>query len=260
MTFAGHHHSEEVRAKISAARSGTHASPETCAKMSATRTGRPSNWLGHHHSDETKAKLSALRSGIATYRPGYTHSAETRAKLSAATRGKPKPHAGHPVTPETRAKIAATMTGKPHPCSRHSRGHTPESRAKIFATLLNHTVTPETLAKISGENGSNWRGGISFEPYCPKWNDDLRRRIRAAFDHRCLMCGKPQAEERRLLSCHHVEYRKTACCDGKPVQFASLCCRHHNMTTNGDRQRWENMLHRVIDEVYEGRSYLPRPS
>lgn len=108
-----------------------------------------------------------------------------------------------------------------------------------------------------GENSPNWRGGISFEPYCPKFNKDLRKRIRSFFNNECVICGKTAEENRRQLSCHHVEYDKKACCDGKPVHFATLCTSCH-AKTNQDRIRWESMLHRIINEIYEGKSYYTK--
>ena len=110
-----------------------------------------------------------------------------------------------------------------------------------------------------GQHATNWQGGISFEPYCPKFNANLRQRIRAFFDFECMMCGKSTEENGQGLSCHHVEYNKQACCDGMPVQFAALCARCHNKTTSSsDRQRWEDMLHRIINEVFEGKSYFTK--
>jgi hypothetical protein len=110
---------------------------------------------------------------------------------------------------------------------------------------------------MNGKNNPNWRGGTSFEPYCEKWTTGLKERIRAFFEYRCIICGKHQNENKRKLCCHHVEYNKKACCDGKPVHFAALCDNHHAMT-NGDRERWEYMIHYIIDEMYNGRSYYTK--
>ena len=55
--WLGHHHSEETKAKISAAEKGKILSPETRAKMSASHMGNTSR-LGSHPSEETKAKMS----------------------------------------------------------------------------------------------------------------------------------------------------------------------------------------------------------
>ena len=140
------------------------------------------------------------------------------------------------------------------------------SAAVIKRNKTNHPMKdPNTRKKLSesrmgkfkGAENPNWRGGISFEPYCPKWTDDLKYRIRTFFDNTCMMCGKSRADQTRELTCHHVEYNKQACCDGKPVQFAALCNRCHTRT-NYDRDRWEAMIHRVIDEIYGGRSYFTK--
>lgn len=197
---------------------------------------------GHRHSESTRAKISAAHMGVS-----HPQTPETRAKISAKNKGVSRPHRGHPHSPEARARISARQKGKPHPANYPKHVHTPETRAKLSAERL-------------GPGNPNWQGGISYEPYCPKFNDEFKERIRGFFDYRCVMCGKHQSEERQPLCCHHVEYNKQACCDGKPAHFAALCRKHHNKTSGKARQRWEDMLHRVIDEVYDGRSYLPKGS
>lgn len=114
--------------------------------------------------------------------------------------------------------------------------------------------TLKAIQKRSGENSCLWKGGISFEPYCPKFNNNLKQRIRAFFEYRCVCCGKHEKEDKRKHCCHHVEYNKQACCDGKQVCFATMCHKHHAQS-NFERDRWESMLHRIIDEVYDGKSY-----
>jgi hypothetical protein len=111
---------------------------------------------------------------------------------------------------------------------------------------------------MSGEKSNFWKGGISFEPYCPKFNSNLKKRVRAFFENNCIACGKTAKENGKNLDVHHVEYNKQACCDGKPVHFAALCHACHTKTTHGDRPRWEVMLHRIIDEIYGGKSYFTK--
>ena len=129
-----------------------------------------------------------------------------------------------------------------------------QGRGKFCSRKCN---AQELIKTQSGEKSTNWRGGLSFEPYCPKFSKDLRRRIREFFEHRCICCGKHETELKQKLSCHHVEYDKTACCTGMPVHFAALCRKHH-ATTNHNRERWESMLHRIIDEIYDGKSYYTK--
>jgi hypothetical protein len=235
---SGHPMSPETRAKMSAAHRGMKASPEARLKSSISHRG-------HVHSAETRMKMSLAGKG----KPGCPLSPETRAKLSAALRGRYLT----PATPEIKAKISAAKMG-------HATSE--DTRAKIGATSKGRIVSPETRRKISeaelGEKHHNWRGGASFEPYCPQFNENLKERIRSYFDYHCVLCGKSTEENARKLSCHHVEYNKNSCCDGKLVQFAALCVSCHTKTTIGDRARWECVLHRVIDEIYGGRSYFTK--
>lgn len=133
----------------------------------------------------------------------------------------------------------------------------PEVFLKRSMASKKHWDDPEYKKRFCGESSPQWKGGISFEPYCPKFNKDLKQRIRLFFDHRCVVCGKSTNETGRKLDCHHVEYDKSACCDGKPIQFAALCRKCHSKT-NADRARWEAMLHRCIDEMWGGRSYYTK--
>jgi hypothetical protein len=116
---------------------------------------------------------------------------------------------------------------------------------------------------VNGEKNPNWRGGITFEPYCPKWTPELRERIRAFFDYECLLCGKPQEDNKTKtgkifqLHCHHVFYNKQACCDRQEVHFAALCMNCHAKTGH-NRERWQEIIHRIIDEIYDGRSYYTK--
>lgn len=219
----------EQKIKISASLIGHPVSSETREKIRAANVGRK----------HTPEELEKMKRG--TGNTGKIASPEKRLKMSLAHKGKKQPHIGVPRSTETRLKMSKSRMGR--------------------------LVSPETRAKISksqcGEKANNWHGGLSFEPYCPKWNNDLRRRIRAFFEYRCVACGKPQNENLTAdgrvyqLHCHHVTYNKSTCCDDKPVHFTALCNRHHGMT-NKDRDRWEAMLHRIIDEVYGGRSYYTK--
>ena len=83
--------SDEVKAKISAARKGKKVTDETKAKTSATLKGRKL-------TDEHKAKISATLKGRE-----YTD--ETKAKISTALKGRKR-------TAETKAKISATLKSR----------------------------------------------------------------------------------------------------------------------------------------------------
>lgn len=186
------------------------------------RSGEKNAMYGRHHSPEAKAKMSLAKRGKKL-------TPEHRLKISIGGKGLKR-------SPETRAK----MSGK----NNHNYGKMPSEN---FIKSACHPL----------EKNGRWLGGISYEPYCPKFNKDLKERIRAFFEYQCVLCGKPESEQKRKLSCHHVEYNKSACCDGKPVHFAAMCGKCH-IKTNLERDRWESMIHRIIDEIYDGRSYFTK--
>jgi hypothetical protein len=230
--------SEATKLKMSIAQRGRVFSDEHRRKLSLAGFNRPV-------SEDTRLRISRGNTG-------KHPSEETKQKMSLAHMGRQSPNKGKPLTPETKAKISGALVGR-------MRG--PAFREKIIISNTGRFCSVETRAKLSeakrGENAPNWKGGISFEPYCPKFNTDLRRRIRAFFDYRCMFCGKHENDCKTKLAVHHVTYNKEMCCDGKPVQFATLCKRHHGMT-NTNRDRWESISCRIIEEIWQGRSYFTK--
>ena len=89
----------------------------------------------------------------------------------------------------------------------------------------------EKMKSRTGELAPQWKGGVSFEPYCPRFDDDLKERVRLFFDRKCYICGKSEQEQIdemkeegkvpiRKLDVHHVNYNKDTCCDdSKPCTF-----------------------------------------
>jgi hypothetical protein len=127
--------------------------------------------------------------------------------------------------------------------------HTEETKAKISASEKGKIVTEETKALLSknhtdfrGDNNPRWKGSISFEPYCVKFNDAFKEYIRAKFGYKCFLCPTTQAENGKKLSVHHVNYNKDCGCDGdKTCQFVPLCISCHTKT-NGKRDYWQKLI------------------
>ena len=207
--------------------------PETLAKLSASQK------IGYQEHPERKEKMSELKKNY------WKENPQARILIGVL-------HKDKPLSAEQRAKMCV---------SQRKRYEDPVEREKTSAASKRNWENPDYRARLSlafsGENNPQWRGGLKNQPYCPKWNEDLRRRIRAFFDYRCIACGKTMKENRRALHCHHVSYDKMVCCNDRPVRFAALCNRHHSLTNN-DRDRWELIFHRIIDEIYDGRSYFTK--
>ena len=78
-----------------------------------------------------------------------------------------------------------------------------------------------------GENHPMWKGGISFDPYDPRWTKTFRKQIRKRDGNRCAEClseGK--------LAVHHIDYNKL---NTVPSNCITLCFRCHGKTNVLDR-------------------------
>lgn len=90
-------------------------------------------------------------------------------------------------------------------------------------------------------NNPNWRGGISFEPYPVAWNGNLKEKVRERDARTCQHCGKPEAESRRKLDVHHIDYNKD---NLDPENLISLCNSCHGKT-HGRREYWKGYFIRL---------------
>ena len=162
---------------------------------------------------------------------------------------------GHSQLESTRKKISVGM-------KKHKK--TPEHQAKITKALKGRVLTEEWKNKISnahigmkcdwnkyprteqtkeklrqyrGEKASNWRGGISFNPYPLGWNKTHREQIRYRDGYVCQFCGIPEAECLKRLSVHHIDYDKD---NIKEDNLISLCTRCHSKT-NYNRKYWREL-------------------
>jgi hypothetical protein len=107
-----------------------------------------------------------------------------------------------------------------------------------------------------GKNSALWKGGISYEPYCPRFTKEFKERVRAFFGYQCIECGTPQNGE--LLHVHHVNYNKQSCCDNTIPLFVPLCRGCHTKTTHSKRKDWENHFTDIINQYYGGKCYFTK--
>jgi len=241
MVGKGDHQSKEARERISAARRGKY-------------TGEKNPFFGKRHSPEAIEKMRKAKLGKIPWNKGRT--------------GENSPMTGRLVSSETRRKLSKAGKGKLHPWQVGENNPTkrPEVRAKISATKMG-VPRPDMAGERNpnyggGERSSNWRGGISFEPYCPKFNKEFKERVRAFWGYACGNCGKTQSEnitksgKVQKLHVHHVNYRKDACCEEEVArQFIPLCSSCHPRT-NHDRKKWEKKISRLIEKKFGGRCYF----
>jgi len=97
-----------------------------------------------------------------------------------------------------------------------------------------------------GEDNPNWQGGLSFEPYPITFNNQLKDKIRARDNFICQLCGVPELECNRRLTCHHIDYDKKNC---KENNLLSLCC-GCNTKVNTRRRYWINYFQERICQKF----------
>lgn len=146
---------------------GFHPTEEVRKRMSESHKGQISPMKGKNHTKEACEKISKSKKGKTSNRKGIKHSEKTREKMRKAHETRP------PTSEETRGKMSESAKLKP-------------------------PMSDETRIKLregqKGERGSNWKGGISFEPYCPSFDRPFKERVRKFFGRVCVECGKTEVE------------------------------------------------------------------
>ena len=108
----------------------------------------------------------------------------------------------------------------------------------------------------TGERSPQWKGGISFEPYCILFNKEFKERVRAFWGNKCPICGKTVEENGRSMCIHHVNYDKKTCCNDSERLFVPLCLSCHSKTNN-NREEWEEYFTYMIS-IHGGKCYYTK--
>ena len=231
-----------------------------------SQPGNKNPMYGKHHSPESIQKMRENRKGLTA---GENHPmfgkhlpVKTRQKMSVAKKLNPNPENLGPV-----------RRGKDHPM--FGRKHTPESilkmkehgkgkgkgipKSDLHCQHISEGRVGIKRPEMSGDKHYNWRGGISFEPYCPKFNKEFKERVRAFFGHTCQLCGHVWQKSEPKLAVHHVNYRKDACCspEVQPL-FVPVCFGSCHAKTNNHRQEYEQQFTDLIMTKFGGQCYLPK--
>lgn len=109
----------------------------------------------------------------------------------------------------------------------------------IYKAIRRFGIAPHPIGS-PGPKNPNWRGGISFKPYCYKFDKHKKEEVRQRFGNKCYLCGMPQDQDYRQLAVHHCDYNKGQGC-GSVWSLIPLCTNCH-LKTNNHRWYWFNRL------------------
>ncbi len=184
----------------------------------------PPHNKGKHLSEITKYKISIA----------WEYNKDKHCKnISIAMKGKISPQKG---------KKRMDICGENNPSKRI------EVRQKISNYHKGKILSQETIEKLSGENGSNWQGGISFLPYCSKFNKQKKEEIREQYNRKCYVCGKDEKDnvtkygENKKLFVHHVDMDKEQGCNDKKWKLVPLCMQCHANLHHGKNKKDLNKI------------------
>lgn len=136
---------------------------------------------------------------------------------------------------ETKLKISKTLTGR-----KLSIEHT----KNISKALTGRKFSNEWKRKLSGENASNWKGGISCEPYCDVWIDkEYKQSIRERDNNECQNPDCWHTSNHLSLTIHHIDYIKKNCI---PKNLLTLC-QSCNGRANFNREEWTVFYQKIIE-------------
>lgn len=177
--------------------------------------------------------LPSCRAKMLNITTGQKRSDETKQLLSEVHKGIPSGRKGKKASISTIQKMQIANLGKKHPNRKRPGPHTEEHRRKI-----GNAHRGRARPKLRGEHSPNWKGGKSFEPYCPAFTKQLKEDIRNVFRRRCFLCGL--SENGKRLHVHHCDYNKGQGC-GQRWSLIPLCQSCHSKT-NFNRHYYFNLL------------------
>lgn len=259
MPKKGYKQSPEHLEKNRQARIGHHPSEETLQKMRVAKLGEKNCNFGKKFSEETRMKISKAMSGENNPNTGKNRPEHVCKAIGDAHRGEKHHNFGKVLSDELKEKIRIATSGEKN--HNYKQKFSDETKEKL-ASRRKGKITPiETIIKMRyaqrGNKAHAWKGGISYEPYCPKFNKEFKERVRAFFGYTCQMCGRVWKEGEHLMAVHHVNYHKESCCDSAVIpMFVPLCFQPCHTKTNHNRERWEELFTDIITNKFNGKCYF----
>lgn|SRR3990167_2427418 len=211
---------------------------------------------GKKKTEEHKQKLKEVAIGrIVTE--------ETRDKLSKATKGENNPMYNKHHTEEARQKQAKAKKGKKRTEVSKSKQSNSlrDKKRKPFTEEHRKNMSEAQKGKHCGKNNNfygihflgelspNWQGGLSFLPYPPEFNKELKQSILERDKYTC-QNSACICIEIMDLHIHHIDYDKK---NNNSENLTTLCNSCHSQTNGkNNREYWINYYQNIMISKIEG--------
>jgi hypothetical protein len=182
---------------------------------------------GHNQKDQKHSIESKKKMSIAAI--GRKHSKHSKEKMRQANIGKK-------LSEKTKLKMSIAFTG---------RKHSKETKSKMSKSTKKTFQNPTILLKYCGKNHHNWKGGISYKPYCANWTKEYREYIKDRDNNECQNPDCWLTSSRSTV--HHIDYIKKNC---EPKNLITLC-NSCNIRANTNREKWTSFYQEIIKQKYK---------
>jgi len=208
---------------------GKHLSEDTKNKLRESNSGE-NHWLyGKHHTKDSCKKMSDAKKGKKL-------TEETKLKLSNILSGRVSPMKGRKHSQESKNKTSLNNKGK-HYWSDKKRKELSDKKKGIPKSEEHKHKLSEIQKTKCGEKSPSWKGGISYLPYCWKFNEPLKEAVRNRDSRLCQLCGKDEVQNGKKQTVHHIHYDKENC-----YPDLITLCNSCNSKVNKNRDFWEELF------------------
>ena len=128
-----------------------------------------------------------IKPNSGVFKKGHVLSLEAKEKRRKSMLGKQNT-LGYKFTDKQRKERSEAYKG----INTWSKGRAPWNKGKT--DVYSEDALRRMSESTKGENHPNWQGGLSFEPYPPDFNQQLKDRIRVRDNFICQKCGVPELE------------------------------------------------------------------
>lgn len=210
-------------------------------------------WAGPFCSQSCSCRYRSIGAKNPNYRGGLL----TKACLVCGETFQTPPHTKDTAKYCSRACQHASLIGRPSPkkivlapknCMGCGKSFIPaRNNTKYCSRECKHIGQSEA---VRGEKGGRYVHGQSAKAYPRGWNNGLKGEIRRRDGFECQYCLKPQRDQKRALSVHHVDYHKA---NLSRSNLITLCDQCHSIVHGkpGVRAIWQTILAPMVRKFAE---------